>query len=238
VLLLFTMLEAFPVAHAQQENVVRTIRGTYLYRTIKDQRERGTEEWILTHHVDGSRTLRTMVKIADTGVLRDMIITVDENFRPKEAYMRLWVKGTFVGSALYVITGEQLEATVLTPHNGRLRQQLRVPQHFSFVGHPVAGDGWHFWYYDLARGGEQEVTVYNPETLGGGSGSILGVLQQLKAKFVGEQEVSVPAGKFTCHHYELGGAFHIWVTGEDRLLVRMTLPRADVEYLLAEYKEG
>ncbi|MEM2591103.1 MAG: hypothetical protein QXI60_00795 [Thermofilaceae archaeon] len=229
-------LSTLSVSPAAQENVLRTIRGKYLYRTLKERRERGTEDWVLTRQVDGSRTLRAMVQITDTGVLRDVILTVDESFRPKEAYMRLWVKGKFIGSAVYFVEGNRLEAIVLTPENGRLTQQLSVPGHFSFVGHPVAGDGWHFWYYDLARGGEQEITVYNPETLGGGSGAILGVIQKFKAKFLGEEEVSVPAGKFFARHYELGGMFHIWVSGEDHVLVRMTLPQANLEYVLIEYK--
>ena len=62
------------------------------------------------------------------------------------------------------------------------------------------------------------------------------MVQSLKAKFVGDEETDVPAGKYPSRHYELGGAFNIWVSGEDNVMVRMTLAPANAEYLLAEYK--
>ena len=151
-----------------QDNVVKTIHGKYLYQTLKEHRPRGAEEWVMTKYVDGSRTVRMMVTIGDTGVQRDVVLTVDPSYRPKEAYARLWVKGKYVGSAVYSVHGDKLDAIVITPNNGRITQEVNVPQNFSFVAHPIAGDGWHFWYYNQERGGEQDVTVYNPDTLGAG----------------------------------------------------------------------
>lgn len=237
VLSLILALPAVPtLAQTADPNLVRGARGRYLYRTLSEQKERGGEQWRLSVHPDGSRTMRMFVRIADTGVLRDVTYRVDPGFRPKEMYTSLWVKGKPAGSGLYTVTGNRLEAIVNGPH-GRLTQEVAVPERFSMVPHPVATDGWHFWYYDEAKGGVQEGSVYNPDTLGAGAGSILGVRQSLPLRLVGREEVTTPAGTFATRHFEMAGAFQIWVAEADAMMVRMTLPAADREYVLVEYEE-
>ncbi len=222
---------------ARDENVVRAIRGRFLYRTTDGATERGHEEWYLTVHPDGSRTLRSTVQLAASGVLRDTIETVDASFRPRHGFMQLWVKGKPTGSALFTVLPDKLHAVINRPGEPPLVQENPAPTNFSFVLHPVSGDGWHFWYYDTAKGGEQELTVYNSDTMGAGPSGLLGKLEKHKAKFVGEEEVSVPAGNFKTRHFDLGGAFQMWVMGEDRICAKLTLPSAKFEYVLTEYRE-
>jgi len=214
----------------------RGFRGRYLYKTFKEGVRRGEESWILTLHPDGSRTMRMLVRIDATGVLRDVVLRVDARYRPLETYMSLWVKGQWMGSGLFSVSGTTLDAIVNGP-TGRLTQQLTVPDGFSMVSHPVAADGWHFWYYDEAAGGSQPGTVYSPETLGGGTGSILGRVQKLPLRLLGDEEVETPAGRFPTRRWEMAGAFHVWVAEANRMMVRMTLESADREYVLVEYEE-
>jgi len=221
---------------ADPPNVSHGARGRYLYKTVKEGLRRGEESWTLSVHPDGSRTMRMLVRIDETGVLRDVVLRVDPRYRPLETYMSLWVKGQWMGSGLFSVSGTTLDAVVNGP-TGRLTQLVAVPDGFSMVSHPVAADGWHFWYYDEAAGGVQPGTVYNPETLGGGTGAILGRVQKLPLRLVGDEQVETPAGRFLTRHWEMASAFHVWVAETNRMMVRMTLESADREYVLVEHEE-
>ncbi|MBI4468682.1 MAG: hypothetical protein HY650_05090 [Acidobacteria bacterium] len=236
-LTLFVFSGVFTGTPAKDDNVVRSVRGKYLYRIMDSPVERGYEDWYLTIHVDGSRTMRSNVQLAGSGIVRDTVQSLDPSMRPREAFQMLWVKGKFVGSAFFTVFGDKLHAVVNRPGEDPLVQETAIPKSFSLVTHPLSGDGWHFWYYDRAKGGEQELTVYNLDTFGSGPQGLLGKIEKHKAKLVGEEEVTVPAGKFKTRHYEFGGVFHMWVTGEDQICAKLTLPSAKLEYLLSEYRE-
>lgn len=227
----------FGSAPAKDDNVVREVRGRFSYRVTDTTTERGYEDWYLTVHVDGSRTTRSTVHLAASGLLRDTVISLDGSMRPREAFQQLWVKGKLAGTALFTVTAEKIHAVINRPGEAPLVQETPVPKNFSLVMHPLSGDGWHFWYYDLAKGGEQELTVYNPDTLGAGPNGLLGKVEKHKAKLVGEETVAVPAGTFKTRHFDFGGAFQMWVMGEDQICAKLTLPAAKLEYVLTEFRE-
>ena len=206
VLAIVSSLFYLAVANAQtdyfdNDNVSHWASGKYAYLSLRDDIQNGEESWFLTAHPDGSRTLRATNSYNDhTKTLRNVVLRVDQNFRPLEAYATFWVNGAWRGSGWFVVHGKTLHATVDGP-NGRLTQSLEVPDKFSFVPHPISTDSWLTWYYDKELGGKQSITLYNFESRGFGANGILGRLQKSEIEYLGEEDVKTPAGVFRCDHY-------------------------------------
>lgn len=232
---------AFPALHAQtqyldKENVVDWASGKYAYMSTASHAQNGEEAWFLTVHPDGSRTVRATNSYNDRmNTFRDVVLRVDESFRPVEAYANVWIDGKWRGSGLFSVAGDTLDVVVNGP-NGRLTQVLTVPEEFSFVPHPIATDSWPTWYYDKKLGGAQRITLYSFDGRGSGVGGILGQLQTTSIEYVGEEEIETPAGTFLCDHFIIDkGDPHLYIFGPHRMLAKMIWKAADVEYVLSEY---
>jgi len=227
------------VEYFDKDNVVDWASGKYAYISTVDQVQNGEEEWFLTVHPDGSRTLRATNSYNDRmKTFRTVVLRVDLAFRPLEAYANVWTDGQWRGSGLFSVAGNRLDVVVNSP-NGRLVQALDVPDEFSFVPHPISTDSWATWYYDKDAGGAQKITLYSFDGRGAGVGSILGRLQSETMRYLGEEEIDTPAGKFLTDHFVMGdGDPHLYIFGSHRLLAKMTWFAADVEYVLSEYRQG
>ena len=82
--------------------------------------------------------------------------------------------------------------------------------------------------------GEGELDLYSVEASPDLQKPILGQMVAMPWEYIGEEVVETPAGRFPSAHYRLMGASDLWISGEDRLLVRMVQERFDREYLLVE----
>ncbi len=239
---LLVMTALLPVSTVAAEpgenpNIVRWAEGTIIYRTIEAQRVRAVEKYRLNVHPDGSRTVIGHTDNFDAENTITMIHRVDEDFRPLESMVTYWQGGTFNGTGLFTVRGNTLHGVVDGPL-GRVTHSLDVPDGLSIVPHPLATDSWHFWYYDKAKGGEQQAVIYNPQVSPRTGVPVLGHLETGMMTYEGTAEVTVPAGTFATEHFKLNGVIDVWMTGEDKLLVRYALPSADLEYVLTELTQG
>ena len=50
--------------------------------------------------------------------------------------------------------------------------------------------------------------------------------------------VTTPAGTFATTHYRLATVNDVWITGPDRIMVRMVNTARDLEYLIVELASG
>lgn len=239
--LLIMMMVFSGAASAAEEgenpNIVRWAEGTIVYRTIDAQRVRAVEKYRLNVHPDGSRTVIGHTDNFDAENSINMIHRVDRNFRPLESIVAYWQGGTFNGTGLFTVRGNTLESVIDGPL-GRVTHSVTVPDGLSLVPHPLATDSWHFWYYDKAKGGEQKAVIYNPQVSPRTGVPVLGHLESGVMSYEGTVDVTVPAGTFSTEHFKLNGIIHVWITGEDKLLVRYALPSADLEYVLTELSQG
>lgn len=218
-------------------NIVRWAAGAYLYRTISDGRKRGTEDWTLTVHPDGSRTMRMWNDLHARNSHLTATLRVAADFRPLEAYVSYWTQGEFKGSGVFTVHGGTLEALVNGPQ-GRIAETVTVPRGFSIVTHPLAGDGWHTWYYDEETGGEQTGLVYNIDSTPDLTRPPIGALEEQTIAFIGEEAIEVPAGTFDARHHVIGGFADVWTTGPDKILVKFVWEKFDLEYVLVRYDAG
>jgi hypothetical protein len=229
--ILVLLFAATAVSAADNVNITRWAKGTIEYRSLSTGEVSGSEEWHLTVHPDGSRTLHARNRLEDAGFQRHVTYRVAENFRPLEVTAVYWVKGAWRGTGLFAINGLELEAIAKTP-DGMIQQTRRVPEHFSMIPHPLSTNAWPTWYYDKTKGGPQTMTVYDMDAGAQAVSSMLGKVYDQTLTFIGEEEMTVPAGTFATDHFRIDDTVDLYITGPDALMVRFQLIPADRDYVL------
>lgn len=226
-------------AYFDAANVQRWASGRYAYISTRTGEQNGDEDWLLTVHADGSRTLQSTNSYNDhTKTWRNVVLRVAPDFRPVEAHLTFWVDGAWRGSGWFTVDGNELLGQVSGP-GGRIERKLNVPEHFSLVPHPIATDSWPTWYYDYARGGLQKVTLYAFDGQALGPTGMFGKLNETEIEYRGQQTIEIPAGTFETEHFVFaGGDPQLYLVGEDRIIAKMTWQRAEVEYVLTAYASG
>lgn len=213
-------------------------RGRLLYRKLSTGAERGREDFALTRNRDGSRTLRCLAMTDDSKFVRDVTYTLGSDRRPVDVFVRLQLADRWVGTGYFRTVGRRLHLTTDGDGTGYTKQRVRVPERFHIMTHAVMLDGWTFWCYDDAAGGEQTLTVYNTSTRWNGTDGPLGRLEPVRVELLGEEDVEVPAGSFRARRFRVASdvldvpASDLWVTGEDSVLVRYLWQDYDLEYVL------
>jgi hypothetical protein len=99
---------------------------TYRGRITRQHDEFGEtgREWLAVSVGVGQRTLRAVCELDRDRVLRDCVQTVDDAWRPLDAYVRLTVRGAYMGSAWFQCRGDAVECEAATTAEGRVRQRL------------------------------------------------------------------------------------------------------------------
>ena len=217
----------------------RTVRGRLDY--VHDERGETGREWVtITVNADGSRTIRAQCEMDEDGLLRDVIWSLDSNWRPIDAYVRLNVGGAFQGAGWFWMNGTEIEGEILNAETGRLRQKLRLEHPPAIFGaHPVSGDAMKTANFD--RTSKDKIQKFNGLSTSplpnGGSGPLL-TLMVMTFEFIGEETVTVPAGTFETEryrwHFEQFEPIEIWTLGGDHVPVKLRWDELESDYLLSE----
>ena len=240
----------------------KTIRGRIRYTSKKKEmldEERGGETYLITKHLDGSRTLRAHCAIDENPprVLRDSVTTVDADWNPTYGFVQITVDEEFVGSSWYRFTDNRAECEGYTVKEGRISQQFELDERPAFFGtHPIQADAMHTHIYDLSKGpGQQNVPMYLMCSFHhrGADGPILLQKGGLVMSFLGEERVTVEAGTFDALHFRFGTnedddymgtdihpPYHNWVTadGDYVMLKAYCTGYMQTFYELVEYEKG
>lgn len=219
-------------------SITRWARGTFAYQTLEDKRPRGSERFELMVHPDGSRTLLMWHDLAARNAQFSVVLRTEASFRPVEAYLNYWVESGYKGSSLIRVNSESLTITSRQSAGEHQQQTLEVPAKFSIGTHPVAGDGWHLWQEATAAEGPQEASIYIMEASADLSRPLLGKLITMPFENLGAETITTPAGTFETIHYRLATVNDVWITGPDRIMVRMVNTARDLEYLLVTFESS
>jgi len=226
-----------PAAFAQLETAeggpLPYLHGRLSYRVKADGRERGIEDWWLTRNRDGSRTMRTLATTFDSKFVRDVTYTLGPDRRPYQVFIQLQLVDKIIGSGYFRVEGDQLRIVTDMLDTGHTEQVLHAPERLHILSHAVMLDGWPSWSFDDDGPAEQTISVYSTSPLWNGSSGPLGRMQQQTFRLEGVEEITVPAGTFEARHFSFGdGGSHVWVTGEDNILLKYDWPPHGLEYLL------
>lgn len=214
----------------------------------------GGEWWTYTVHGDGTRTVRAMCEIEHrevTGrsVLRDVTYSMDDRFRPLDAFVRLTVNDRFRGSAWFRFAEDHAECEGFAADLGRYRQRWPLATRaLAFGSHPLFCDTLLCARFDHSR--PERVQRLDQVLLSslehdGASGPMLGAIS-FSIEYVGRERVTVPAGTFEADHYRflLDGALpkdhpveELWCVPREYTFVKVRIGGyIATSYELAEFQ--
>lgn len=207
----------------------------------------GGQEWFsITVAANGDRTFRTQTEMEDIGLLRDVVQTVDANWLPRDAYVRLCQKGQFTGVAWFKFDATGVDCEAYTVGQGRVSQRVETGVPIRILAsHPVLADAWQCASFDHRRP-ERSQTIapwaHTSPRSDGSSGPMIGLGKKVM-DYVGEERVTVPAGTFDTRRYRIHytiettlAPMETWVHGEDTILIQMASPFG--KYILTDYASG
>ena len=196
------------------------------------------ERFTLTINPDRTRTLRTLTRSPKGDLLRDVTQTVGEDWRPIEAYGRLFLGGRSQGTVLRRVVGDRLHSSYWLPGKEPDEAEFDAPPNLLIGYHPVTADAWKPNFYDLDRGGTQDVYVHTVSEFWNGGSLDHGVGRRSTVDFIGMESHSVPAGIFETErfmwHAPAGGELEVWRTGPHHIFVKLVHHARQTLYQLAE----
>ena len=193
---------------------------------------RGIERFSVSVAPDGSRTLHATCEIFDRRVSKDVVYSVDRDFRPIDAYVRLVKDGTLLGTGWFRFGERWAELEAFNRQIGRITQRIEragiVP---TFGPHPLACDVWHLAAYDHRAGPKVQYldSMLSSVEHDGCSGPMLHPVR-FGIEFVGAEEITVAAGRFATHRYRfhLAGSLpeehppeELWCLPDDFIIVKI-----------------
>ena len=182
----------------------RSYSGTILYIT-DGKGEEGREFFKVTVQPDGTRTLRAHCEMDNDELLRDVVLTLDGNWRPLDAFVRLTIANQFQGSSWFLFSDKQLICEAFTKDAGRISQRLATPVWPpSFGGHPICCDTWHSKAASLRREDKAAFQALDWIAMSsllpnGGSGPLVSHAH-VDVEFCGIENVTTAAGTFETTH--------------------------------------
>jgi hypothetical protein len=209
-----------------------TRRGRIEYRTSQPGFPGGLwgfEDWRLTRHRDGTRVLRAYCELQDEPFLiRDVIQTVDRDFHPVEAFVRLTTGDRLSGSGWYRFTDAEARLHGLTAARGRIDETRSISRAMRGFGtHSLIADAWLCARFDYARGPGIQTFRDNLMTSTdhrGATGPEFTTTASSSLQYFGREAVDVRAGRIDCHHFAFVNTSHnhppydLWISADGDFL--------------------
>lgn len=217
----------------QHTNIIGRIAYTSKKPEMMDQ-PRGHETFHITKHADGKKTIRAHCEIEEPAptVMRDIIYSCDESHVPMDCHVRLTVGDAFMGSGWFLFKDGKIECESFGPDTGRISQVRDTEGPFDLFGtHPIVADAFNCRALDISEGPtKRKIRCFVPSPDHRGATPPMIAEVSIFLAYVGEEEISVPAGSFKCRHFQfsdtegegMGGKQHppydVWVTADDDYL--------------------
>lgn len=225
--------------------LARNYHGLIRYIHDRDG-ERGHEWFHVSVQPDGARTLQAHCEMDDEELLRDVSYSLDQQWRPHDAYVRLVRHGQFQGSASFRFDDRGVQCDAFTRTQGSVRQRRDLGcRPLVFAPHPLQSDGWQASAYDFRRGpGRQRLDpcANSSSQPDGGSGPLIGIVHK-DLEYVGDETLVVAGRTWQARHMRIHPLMasmshwtplEFWVAGEDFQFLRMRWDLLHSTYELSE----
>lgn len=224
------------VEASRNANIDRMVSGVHSFYEEDGETLRGREWFRMIAHQDGTRTMTITKDTFGTNRQHTIVMRVDDEFRPLEAYGMYRYPDGEKGSVRVVVDDDRLTAQSFSP-TGHVTHEVRVPPALAVVTH---GEGLNAWSAsvldpdsnDTSEPSSMPRTSYFISPPKEEPGAVLGKVTRATLERVGEETVTVPAGTFETVHYRTG-PLDMWAMKGDRILVKQTYFGED--YVLTEY---
>jgi len=202
-------------------------RAEIAYRTSEGG-DIGREFLTLSKNQDGTRTFRALCEMDADRLSRDVTYTVNADFTPRDAAVRLIVGGTFQGFGWFRFTGTYAEGEAVTAAEGRVSQRIGLDAPARGFGtHPICSDMWRLSQLDASLIDEPqwlENCLNSSPLANGGSGPLM-ARRRYRYTCRGPDTITTEAGTFTCTRFDWhvrdGKDLQMWVVPGDYTPVRM-----------------
>lgn len=212
---------------------------------------RGVERFSVAVAPDGSRTLHATCEIFDRHVSKDIVYSVDAQWRPIDAYVRLIKDGSLLGTGWFRFDTDVIELESWNRETGRIHQRMaRARPLRSFGPHPLSCDVWHLAAFDHSRPERAQHmgdTMLSSLEHDGCSGPMLHPIQ-FGIEYLGRERIGVRAGTFDTDHYRflLEGSLprehpveELWCVPGEFVIVKIRVGGyLATTYELVEFREG
>ena len=207
----------------------RTYTGRVGYLDPKGKGEIGREWFTVTVQPSGERTLRALCEMDDFRLMRDVTLTIDADWQPIDAYVRITQEEKLVGSTWFNFGEKTADSHGITVKEGNVTQHYDLPSRVtSFGTHPLHNDSWKLSSIRLAKKGMKAGPSFSTSNLSnGGSGPLLLPSQEgrMVLVYVGPQRLKTDAGTFETEHFRMdlpsmNETMKCWAMGEDCVPVR------------------
>lgn len=189
----------------------------------------GFEDWRITKHGDGSRTLRAYCELQDDPlVIRDIVQNVDASYHPHDVFARLTIGDKFFGSTWYTFSDTEAELQGLTAAKGRIAEKRPITRAMRGFGtHSLMADAWLCARYDYSKGPGQQTFTNNLLTSldhRGSTGPEFTLTTTSTLKYFGREKMTVKAGTLECHHLAFMNTsnnhppYDLWVSADGDFL--------------------
>lgn len=203
----------------------RNYSGQIVYRG--ENGIRGRENFSMNIR-DTGRTIRAYCEIdEDEPVVRDTSWTLDSDWRPIEAHVRVTLGERLGGSLWFHLADTHVECESLSGSYGRVSQRLEGRADYMGL-HPLVGDGLIGALRGChSPGVEIPLNSITYSYAANGDTDLLALPLAIGVIYVGEESVEVPAGRFDAHHFQIKWQPHwpaanLWVHGEDFIFLRLS----------------
>jgi hypothetical protein len=207
--------------------------GVIEYRNATTSSVWGEEQFLIARSVDGLRTLNVHCEMTLEGrnVVRDTVLSVDADWHPHDAFVRIVNNGTVTGTGWFRFTDSEAECESWTREGGRISQRMAISKPMRGFGmHALITDGWMASTFPFERGPGHvhhwaDSLIHSLDHLGASGPYIHRSTSGLQ--LVGEEKVAVPAGEFACRRMAMVGMtnnhpdYDMWIsTCGDHLYVK------------------
>lgn len=223
--------------------MTRTI-GSYVMGPTDDRSKWVSwENFIVTTNPDGSHTAQSMSRFPGNSMIRHVTQTVDSKFTPIDGITRFFLDEVFQGILMRRVVGDTVHSYVMLP-DGSPVDEKTLPMggdDIVFGYHPTCVEGWKFIKADRTVKGPQPVRILSSSPTWNGGVIGHGAEVTLQVEYLGPEEVTVPAGTFTGHHYlwhtgNIDGDIEVWTIGQDEICARVIGHAKGVTYELETYE--
>ncbi len=220
----------------------RSYQGKVLYLT-DDVGEQGREWFHVTIQPDGTRTMRATCEMDDDRLLRDVVMTVDKDWYPLDAFVRLSINEQLVGTSWFRFTEHTAECEGYITEEGRVSQQVKSDDRIlTFGAHPVHGDAWGLALLkrdkDLDPGTDLNYSSSHEPNGGSGPRLVPSRSDFTRKKYIGPERIEVAAGAFDVEHFQFLVADYppidIWAKPPDCIPIKLRWDLLKQTYELVE----
>jgi hypothetical protein len=197
------------------------------------------ESFIVTTNPDGTHTAQSMTRFPGGSLVRHVTQTVNAEFMPMDGFLRLFVGPEYQGALVRRVVGDSVTSLLLAP-DGSPIDEASLPGGDDLVlgYHPTVVEGWKFTKCDRAVSGMQHVRILTTSATWNGGQMNHGREVTLAIEYMGQKEITVPAGTFVCDHYlwhtgAIDADIEVWTTGQDRICAQVVGHAKGVTYQLA-----